>query len=482
MQDKDIFGQFGKPERLTLSWSTFWKIVLAMALSCLILLGIYLGFRYLTQSQSDPARQEADLQKQAARVLRQLEDALFAEWDASAKAIDQAFPAGIEINESVLRKWMDEQTNLLSVGIQVKDSFPVQFVPDRFWESELVRKLPETERQKLLQFIFPDQDRLSAGTTLIHISSVVNPLVRVIWKSSINERKYVFIQELTPLDPLFSQILPSKIRFALADTDEITLAGNRDIVPREESEEWIRSEIRSARLGWKLTLEEPVKSGLASGILSNPFFLPVFVFILFIFFAVIAYTITRWIDSPMGPLYETAMRISRGDFSLRLPGSSSKKGNRLARLINYMVEEMDHLQKINVSKIIVEKRKTETILKNIADAVIVTDNADRILVLNAVAEKWFDCLESVTVRQGLSQILKESTLIQMIQNVREKGQPDSAEFQVRILGYAQPRTLHAHGAPVKSQDGRKIGVVTVIRDVSEERGTAQNRTGLHGGA
>lgn len=480
MQDHVLFGQFGRPEKITLSLNTFWKISLAMALSASIILIILMIIGFLNQSRSDPSGQEQALQHQAEQIMRDLESALLKEWEANTESLDQTFPAGRVISEPALESWIAEKPDMISVSIHESNRpFPIQRVASRFWDSPIIKTLRDSERQRLLQFIFSAQsDAASDSINLIHISTADNPLIRAPVSSAIVGRQYVLIQELMPLGPIIDRIQSAGVRYTLVDRDGITLSSYDVMTDASETNNPIQCTAQSFLFGWNLTLAEFQEKRSGSSVLAHHFFYPALTFLVILSFAGIALAITYWIDKPMKPLYETAMRISRGDFSLRLPGSKSKNSNRLVRLINYMVEEMDHLQQINVSKILIEKKKTETILKNIADAVIVTDNADRILVLNIVAEKWFDCVETVVQQQEITKIFKERALIQMIQRVRKKGQPDSAEFQMRILGHDQPWTLHAHGAPVKSLDDRHMGVVTVIRDVSEERELDRLKTEL----
>ena len=479
MQDRELFGQFGKADKLTLNWGNFWKIVLAMIVSCLVLGTAMVLIRILDKPKFDPVAQEKVLHERTVQSLLDLEAGLYNDWNQSIRSLDQAVSSRPEIEENVLMNWIENQPVYFSVTVLVNSQpFPIQYVPARFWESDLNRNASEEEKQQLLQFLFTGkQDSSWQPVSLLHVSSNSLPLVRFQIESSLPGRSYILVRTLNSIESLMSNILHDTSPYRLTDDRGVLLA-DHTTSDMEDETDVVTSSSRSERLNWILTLYEPVRMSSTPALLSNPFLYYGLGVLILISILIISLLITRWIDKPMAPLYETALRISRGNFSLRLPGSKSKTSNRLARLINYMVEEMDHLQKINVSKILIEKRKMETILKNIADAVIVSDNSDRILVLNAVAEKWFDCLDSVAVQQDVSHVLKEHALIQMIQRVRQKGQPDSAEFQMRVFGDIQPKTLHAHGAAVKSQDERQIGVVTVIRDVSEEREVERLKTEL----
>ncbi len=103
-----------------------------------------------------------------------------------------------------------------------------------------------------------------------------------------------------------------------------------------------------------------------------------------------AFYFSKKISRPITHFIKSATEIARGNFSQKVAVESNDEIGRLAKIFNYMATELRRLNDMNLNKIINEKNKTETILKNIADGVIVTDPKHRILLLNAVAEQWFE--------------------------------------------------------------------------------------------
>ena len=191
-----------------------------------------------------------------------------------------------------------------------------------------------------------------------------------------------------------------------------------------------------------------------------------------------AAAVTYWIDLPLKPFYDTVMEISRGNFKLRLPEQKNKSTNRLARLINYMVEEMDYIQRINVGQIINEKNKTETILRNIADGVIVMDTEDKILVFNSMAEQWFRVTETEVLHKKISKVFHQPELLEMFDRIKKGEMQASSEFKFRVLDTGELKIFQAHAASIFSQENQMQGIVTVLRDVTKARETEQVKTEL----
>ena len=128
------------------------------------------------------------------------------------------------------------------------------------------------------------------------------------------------------------------------------------------------------------------------------------------------------ITLPMSQLAQGATEIARGNFSHLIQIDSKSEIGRVAKLFNYMTTELRRLNDMNLYKIIVEKTKTATIIRNIADGVIVTDQKNNILVLNSVAELWFGVKEKKAINKSIDESIKNKKLLKLIKNVAENVQ------------------------------------------------------------
>jgi two-component system, OmpR family, phosphate regulon sensor histidine kinase PhoR len=192
----------------------------------------------------------------------------------------------------------------------------------------------------------------------------------------------------------------------------------------------------------------------------------------------LSYGFTRWIDRPFNRLMEPAVEIGRGNFGLRVPPQKNRSMNRLAKLINYMAMEMDHLQKMNVSAIINEKNKTEIILRNIADGVLVLDAEGRIMLVNATAERWLRVEEANVLQKPFKECLHLRPLVSLLQEAFKDRPIASTELLLKQPDSKQDRVILATATRVTNQEGKSIGTVTVLRDVSKEKEADRIKTEL----
>ncbi|MDZ7725121.1 MAG: diguanylate cyclase [candidate division KSB1 bacterium] len=190
---------------------------------------------------------------------------------------------------------------------------------------------------------------------------------------------------------------------------------------------WIRQQVKSKifRRLFLATLAAaiiPVILTMGTWIIngiSTPLYYAAVRFVLIILIAVgvagiIATFISRNITQPISDFEHSATKIAQGNFSHTVKVHTDDEIGRLARLFNYMTLELKRLHNMNLAKIIVERNKTQTIIKNIADGVIVTDPHLNILILNHSAEKWFQIKESDVSEQPISNVIKEPKLIELL--------------------------------------------------------------------
>jgi PAS domain S-box-containing protein len=195
---------------------------------------------------------------------------------------------------------------------------------------------------------------------------------------------------------------------------------------------------------------------------------------------IISIYLSRNITTPISEITKSATEIARGNFSHKISVSSTDEFGRLARLFNYMTTELRRLDNMNLAKIIAERNKTQTILRNIADGVIVTDTKSRILLLNSYAEKWFNLNEKEVFERPISELIEEPKLLQLIGEAtsRKYTSLPSVEITTKVKDEWKPKTLQARAARVQQEDDELIGIVTVLRDVTQQKEIDRMKTEL----
>ncbi len=193
-----------------------------------------------------------------------------------------------------------------------------------------------------------------------------------------------------------------------------------------------------------------------------------------------SYSFSKHVSTPLTHFIQSATEIARGNFSLQVKVESSDEIGKLAKIFNYMVLELRRLDEMNLNKIINEKNKTETILKNIADGVIVTDPQNRILLMNYVAENWFDLGDNNIANQPVQSRIADPRLLEFINDISRKGENavESIEISVEPEGIPKPVVLQARAARIANEKQELIGIATILRDITREKEIDRMKTEL----
>jgi PAS domain S-box-containing protein len=107
------------------------------------------------------------------------------------------------------------------------------------------------------------------------------------------------------------------------------------------------------------------------------------------------------------------------------------------------------------------RQRLSAILDSTTDAVLVTDREDHILLLNPAAEKAF----GVTGSEISGHMLEETKLPPALADVL-KGSPSPDGARTEEIPLTDGRTLYANVSTLLSDDGKQIGRVTVMHDIT----------------
>ena len=179
----------------------------------------------------------------------------------------------------------------------------------------------------------------------------------------------------------------------------------------------------------------------------------------------------RALSAPVQELARTAGRISAGDLASRATVASRDEIGNLAAAFNTMAEQLR--QKLDA--LTEERTKIEAIISSMSDAVVATDGAGRLLLLNGAARDLLD-LRPDDVGRPAADVLGDHAVWRALDRTARRGTDAAEEF---TLGSgARERLLHLNATPLRAAGGRNAGAVAVVRDVTEFRRAERLRRDL----
>jgi PAS domain S-box-containing protein len=133
----------------------------------------------------------------------------------------------------------------------------------------------------------------------------------------------------------------------------------------------------------------------------------------------------------------------------------------------------------------VERRRFETTLASIGDAVIATDRTGAITYMNAVAEEltgWQNLTAAGHPLKHVFRIVNEDSrqpVEDPVAKVFAQGHAVGlANHTVLIMREGSERAIDDSAAPIRDDEGHIVGVVLIFRDISEQRRAEREREAL----
>jgi PAS domain S-box-containing protein len=183
------------------------------------------------------------------------------------------------------------------------------------------------------------------------------------------------------------------------------------------------------------------------------------------------------VSLPIRQFIESAKEIARGNFDHKVNVQSNEEIIQLSRIFNYMTLELKRIYQININEIIREKIKTEAILRNIADGVIVVSALDEILLLNDAVEEWFNVKEKDVHGCSLSFFFPELKFLTAKVKQTDTYEIFKEEIEIHPDHSAAKIILAAHASRVMDEF-QLIAIVIVLRNITKEKEVDKLKTEL----
>lgn len=117
-----------------------------------------------------------------------------------------------------------------------------------------------------------------------------------------------------------------------------------------------------------------------------------------------------------------------------------------------------------------EKERVENIIHHMAEGVVVVDSEGKILLINPAAERLLNMSKEEALGKPLREGIKDEHLLTFTKNlVPDKEGSLTKEIELLSPDESTKRVLRTSSAVVESQDGKTVGMVTVLNDITRQK-------------
>ena len=176
---------------------------------------------------------------------------------------------------------------------------------------------------------------------------------------------------------------------------------------------------------------------------------------------------SRTILLPAEKLTRSVRSISSGQLNQKIDVNTDDEIGELSQEFNKMTERLRTYEQLNIQQLIAEKKKSETIVENIADPVIVTDENGMLVLMNQAAAAVFDVRGTDWKGKPVREVVGTQSWAEMLElgGVRrmekEHRDPLFAFTRNDLRLYFRPRQAY-----IVDEYGNIQGVVTLLQDVT----------------
>lgn len=183
-----------------------------------------------------------------------------------------------------------------------------------------------------------------------------------------------------------------------------------------------------------------------------------------------AWRFTTYVVDPISLLADKAKRVGEGDFDQHISVASRDEIGVLATEFNRMLVRLRDLRKSDYGRLLIEQKKSDAVIDSIGEPVIVTDSRYHIVKINRAARQLFAAEPGTGVPDvDLERFEGGERILSAVRNALSMQRPvgadgDAAIVPIKLAGAERDFRLRA--TPMRDSEGRLIGAVTLLEDIT----------------
>ncbi|APG24234.1 ATP-binding protein [Syntrophotalea acetylenica] len=176
--------------------------------------------------------------------------------------------------------------------------------------------------------------------------------------------------------------------------------------------------------------------------------------------AVVGWFLSRRLSRPLEMMKRGAEEFAQGRFCNRLPATGSREICALAGAMNLMAAQLDD----RIRTISRQRNEQQAVLTSMAEGVLALDNDERIIHLNRAAAELFQVSPEAVQGRRIQEVVRKADLQRFVERVLTSRVP--VEGDILLPAATGDRHLQAHGTLLQDGEGKRLGVVVVLNDVT----------------
>ncbi|MFN3550294.1 MAG: ATP-binding protein [Endomicrobiia bacterium] len=276
----------------------------------------------------------------------------------------------------------------------------------------------------------------------------------------IEENSLIFTNYNSPIKNI-EEILPRSINQLAKQSVSV---GSKEF--NLNNTEYIVSYISLPLINWVVFLRQQQQEAYFTSNILTKQTTRLILFLIFIS-SLVSFLIATGISKPILKIINAAKIVASGNFNVKINIKTFDELEILGETFNYMAKKLNEYAEIQLDKLIAEKTKTEAIIFSIKDGIILTNYNGEILLINNKAKEILGLQE----KENLENLNIFNLLDERIKPIFESAinEPNKI-FELNLSDENLSKYYQTISIPVvTSQKKEKIGIVTVLHDITLEK-------------
>lgn len=187
----------------------------------------------------------------------------------------------------------------------------------------------------------------------------------------------------------------------------------------------------------------------------------IIVFLIFLYLAILisGYVFSKNIVKPLEKIETGAEKFAKGDFSEKIYSTDIKEYSILSEYLNKMAEQINE----NMEIILQQNSLRNSILESMKEGVVAVDDDMKIIFINSEASKILDIENDSAKGKVVQEVIRIYEIHKFIEEVLRSNKPLEKNI---VLQKEKDINLQLTGAILESSDGKPMGVIMVINDIT----------------